>query len=372
MAMPRKLWAVPAVAAAGVLALAGCSSSSSSSTESSAPAAESSTAAASDTVAVDVGNGTPIQMSTGKLKIALVMNAQSNQWQQNFVKSAQETAAAAGAELTVFDPQFDAAKQLNMITQAIEGKTFNALIVSTIDGNQICDAVTKQAPAANIPVVIVAGQVCGLYDKVGAEGWAPGTLAFVGGDNTMPFQLAWVRQAVKMNPGKQLNVLAALGPEVVPFTKLEKQAIEQVAKESPNLKIVDYLYTDWTTPTSLKMTQDYMKANGSKVNYIISCYSPDETRGIINALTALGLDGGKVPIGDMGGSTYSVEQIKAGNIQYTLPYTPVTQAKKSVQALVDAQAGKTVERFIPEWPQGTAEAPFIVTKDNVDQFTPEY
>jgi len=367
-----KSWAMVAAAAALALGVAACSSAPSSSSESSAPAGDSSSASASDTVAVDVGNGTPVQMTKSRPKIGVIMTGLSNQWMQNFAASAKAAGEAAGADVTIFDPKFDAATQLNMITQAITTHSQDALIVETIDGNQICDAVSKQAPAANIPVVIVAGQVCNLQDKVGAEGWAPGTLTFVGGDSTMPFQLNWVRQAVKMNPGKKLNVLAALGPEVVPFTKTEKTAIAQVEKEEPNLHIVDYLYTDWTTPTAYKMTLDYMKAHGDQINFILSCYSPDETRGIINALTSLGLDGGKVPIGDMGGSTYSVQQIKAGNIQYSLPYVPVTQAQKSIQAIMDAQAGKTVDRYIPEWATGTAEDPFIITKDNVDTFKAEF
>jgi hypothetical protein len=50
----------------------------------------------------------------------------------------------------------------------------------------------------------------------------------------------------------------------------------------------------------------------------------------------------------------------------------VTQAQKSIQAIMDAQAGKTVDRYIPEWATGTAEDPFIITKDNVDTFKAEF
>ena len=67
-----------------------------------------------------------------------------------------------------------------------------------------------------------------------------------------------------------------------------------------------------------------------------------------------------------------MQQIKAGNVQFTLPYVPFTQGAKAAQSLLDAIAGKTVPRFIPEWKDATPEKPTIVTKENIDSFVPEF
>jgi ABC-type sugar transport system substrate-binding protein len=323
------------------------------------------------TVQVDVGTGTPVRLTTGKLRIGLFMNGITNEGEKNYVESAKETAEANGAELKVFDAQYDSAQQRQQLQQAATNKDFDAVISFTVDGVQACDVLTKTLPQANVLVVVTAGQICGRTDRAGDENWAPGTLNFVGGDSTVAYQQAWVETAARLNPGPQ-KVAVVVGPELAPFTATEKKVVEDFEKAHPEFDVRDFIYTDYTTPSGYSATLSYLQAHPDTTLFM-SVYSPDLTRGVIQALHAVG-KAGKIPIADMGGSQYSVEQIKAGTIQFTLPYALRTEAKKAVESILAAQSGKTPERFVSEFPEGmgTPTEPLVVTPENVDEFTPEY
>src|SRR5215217_2775184 len=55
-----------------------------------------------------------------------------------------------GATMTIFDAKFDVTTQVNQIQNALQSKRFNAAIAAPIDGVLMCDAFSKQAPAAGV------------------------------------------------------------------------------------------------------------------------------------------------------------------------------------------------------------------------------
>ncbi|MHB8695516.1 MAG: sugar ABC transporter substrate-binding protein, partial [Solirubrobacteraceae bacterium] len=164
----------------------------------------------------------------------------------------------------------------------------------------------------------------------------------------------------------------AVGPSTGPATIAEKKAFGAYAAAHPNFHIQGYIYTDYTTPTTYTATQSYLQANPN-TTLIMSVYSPDLTRGVISALKTAGKLG-KIKVTDQGGSSYSIQQIKAGNIEFTMPYFPENTGLQAVKSLIAAAQGTAPARFVDVVPSqyGTYLNPLAITSKNVSSFTPEY
>jgi hypothetical protein len=56
----------------------------------------------------------------------------------------------------------------------------------------------------------------------------------------------------------------------------------------------------------------------------------------------------------------------------TAPYFPATTAEEGVNVLHKAFEGEPTERFYDGFAVGSVEKPFFVTKENLDEYEPEY
>jgi len=367
--LKRTVRVAGAVCVAVVLAACGSTSSSSSSSTSSAAASGSSAAAdSSATVPVDVGTGTPVQLKTGPLKVGIFMNAQSNQWQQNLAAKAKETAESFGWEATVLDFNFDQQAMSNALQSAASSNSYDAIAVMPIDGQQSCNMLTQTMPESNIVVTVGGTTICGRDLETGDEMWAPGTLSYNTVAPSYDYAKLFLESAVEQFPGPQ-KVALVVGPEQNGNTITMHALVEELKKTNPEFEITDFINTDYTTPTTFTAVQGYLQAN-PETTVLLSVYSPDLSRGVVQALQAEDLIG-KVKVADMGGAQYSVDQIKAGALQLTMPYYPQTTGANLMKSIKDAQDGKAPVRVNDEIPGGLAEAP-VITSSNVDTFTAQY
>jgi ABC-type sugar transport system substrate-binding protein len=371
--------ATVAAAAGFALVLAACGSTASTSSasaggsssapaeSSSAPAGGSSSAAAT-TVKVDVGTGTPVELSTGPLKLGIFMNAQSNQWQKAVANTAKSTAESYGWTADIQEFNFDEAKMEDAMRTAITNKTYDAWLVVPIDGVASCKLTTDQAPKANIVVVVAGTTVCNRDNNKIPDMWAPGTLGYYATAPSPDYQRKWFSELAKLYPGPQ-KVAYVVGPDANGATIVGKTIGKEFSDSQPNFKVVDYINTDYSAPTTFTAVQSYLQAH-QDTTLILSIYSPDVSQGTVKALESLNLVG-KVKMSDMGGSQFTVDQIKKGTIGVTMPYYPITQAENAIKAIKAAQEGKTQERVPSEIPGGLDNA-LVITKDNVDTYKPQY
>ena len=363
------------VVALAVGALAACGSSSSSGAA--AGSANSSGAAAgsansSGTVALNVGTGTPIKLPKGPLKIGLFLQTTGTAFDQSLVAAATAEAKKFGYKVTVVVPANASLNaQIDQIQTAAQNHTYNVMGVQPLVASSECAAITKTIPAAGV-LAFTLGTPCETNLKqAGEDLWVPGTLATVAGDTTLTYSEAFLEKAAKMNPGPQ-QVALITGPQDDPLVINEKKAVQQIASAYPNFHIVSFVYGDWSTPTAFSVTQAYLQGHPN-ITLVLSAYSPDVTRGVIQALQSLGKLG-KLKVADQGASAYTIQQIKAGNIEFSIPYFPDEYGTQFINAVHDAQMGKAVPRFISNVPAqyGTVENPTVITKANVSSFQPRY
>ena len=175
---------------------------------------------------------------------------------------------------------------------------------------------------------------------------------------------AWLSAAAKLNPGPQ-KVALVLGPQDAGQTRILQKVLDKFQPAHPDFDIVDKVYTNYQAPDTYTKMQSYLQAHND-VTVIISIDSPDVTQGVVKALDQSGRQK-NIVVDDLGGAQYTLDAIKAGTIQMTMLYWPVSAMVRSIDSLVAAvENPQTVQpRFIDDEQTGTPDNPLIITKDNV-------
>jgi ABC-type sugar transport system substrate-binding protein len=356
--MKRKLTVV-LILAGLAFAAAGCGSGSTS-------------AASGETVQVDVGNDTPIDLPVDELRVGLFTLGTTDANLQLILATVQDEVDRLGWDLKVYDASFDSATQLNQMQNAIQRKEIDAAIVMPVDSQLHCKAVTEDLPAANILVVGALTAICGGETGDGPAMWRPGILTWVGGADNVPVNRAWIDAVVESNPGPQKAVILG-GPKVGAFAIAVDTAVQEWRAANPDSEfdVFKTIETDFTTADTAEKTRALLQAN-SDITVLMSVNTPDMTRGVVQAVGEAGRLG-DITIVDQGAKQFTLDQIRDGNVQLSLAsYSVVAQGKLAVRAIKDAQHGKEVPQWIDDLPpENPGSDPLIVTIDNVDEVTPE-
>lgn len=346
-----------------LLALAGCAGNASGN-----PGSQ----GAADTVAINVGNDMTVNLKTGPhLKVAVFIPGVANAYGLEQERAAKETAAKLGMDMTLFDGGYDPNNQLNQMQTALKSGNYDAAVVQALDGTVVCKVLTQDFPKANILVSASGTSLCesgtNQTGKSVDEVWAPGTLNFVGSNNTRAYIDGWFAAAAKANPGKQ-KVVAAFGLATASQTRVAEAAMAKFAKDNPDYT-VDKFYTDYTTTDAYNKTQTYLQGHPD-TTLILSVYTPDISQGVIQATKDAGLLG-KVHIVDQGFGKFQIEQIQAGSVQLSTLFFPYNQMKMGLESIAAAQRGDAGTRFVDDSVIGTAKSPFSITKETVSELPAE-
>jgi len=321
---------------------------------------------------VDVGLAQPLTVDTSKkLKIALFVGSTNNAGLKAEVDGAERKAKELGIDIDVFDAQWDAAQMINQMQNALL-RDYNAWLVIAPDGNAVCDMVSKEAQKKNILVSINLVPVCGKTDGEGQELWVPGTVAYIGGNETPSTYRALLLQAIADTPGeKKLGILSgnALNPLVVNLGKV----IDGIKAEHPDFNVVSKVETDWSTPQALEKATAMFQTHPD-IN-ILYCQYTTITHGAMVALQTKGL-AGKVKVYENGGTKWAIDELKKGEIAATAPTYPETNGAAGVEVLAKVFAGEPIPKVVlndgaPLLPGQSPGQAAIVTLKNVDAYHPE-
>jgi ribose transport system substrate-binding protein len=323
-------------------------------------------------VEVDVGLDRPVIVDTNEpLRLALFIEIGTNSAVQSTVTGVARMAEEHGFEFDVFDARFDVARQLNQMETALLNG-YNAWIVVPVEGSQVCDVVTERAPAANVLVAHATGTACGRSTMEGEDLWSPGTLVYVGGNETPDSFKAVMERAIADNPQPQRAGILT-GPNLHPITMAFDKAIEEIRAEHPEFEIIVVQRTDYSPPDNQVKTQTMLQAHPD-LTTIIGAYT-NMSKGAVPAIEAAGLRE-QVKVYEAGGTEWSVEALRSGAIMATTGFYRQTAAERAVQAILDARAGLPVPRVIlndghPLLPGQIEGQVGLVTAENVDSYTPQ-
>jgi|GEM_PF-1141942 len=351
------------------LALAACGSSGDDTTGEGGGGEES----ASESVQIDVGTDTPIEAETDKPSIAYLWTSGDTNVEAN-KEGAEEEAERLGLELTVFDAKFDPLRQVEQVQNVLQQDRFDAMIVIPLDTNSLCPILSKEAPSENVAVVTQDITLCNKLADEGPEAWIPGTLAHAGLPPAKDVNRQFYREvAEQRGPGKHVAALL-VGPEGNSATNSSLEALEEVEGEiSDKLEVPYKIYTDFSTPDGLAKTQTLLQAH-PEIDTIMSIYT-DLSIGAARAIDQAGRKG-EVLVYDQGGSQLAADAVKRGDLALTTAFHSKKWGSEAVKAIADAFAGEEVQRYYGGYPPNSDEEEngkrLIITKENVDEYEPEY
>jgi ribose transport system substrate-binding protein len=348
--------------AVGGFAIAGCGGSDSGGTSTH------SSGGAKGGVSVGVGTSTPVKLKSQKLHIAYVASSMASPAGQIAAKNIKKVAAAHGDSVTVFDPRFDAGRQFALYQNIVASKKYNALITLPINGDQSCDILSKQAPAAGILVTITTIPICGRSLKPYNQTWQPGTLASVGINTTVDANAALAKECAKTTGAKTIALVngAAGTPNFRAMTQGFKRA---------GFDIVANSATDYTPEKASSVTAATLRAHPDL--QAIATTSPLLTNGVLPALASAGKKAGRdVKVCQYyGGDKISMERVRSGQVSVDSYQNNGWIAAAAMQNTLNAVTGGTVvhvvkpgaggkpEAITPEWPES-------YTATTVNQYTP--
>ena len=318
-------------------------------------------------ISVDVGNGMTVKVDPSKpLNIAFFEPVANTSYVQANIKGAQDAAKKYGATISIFDGKLSPTTQGNQLQNALQSKKYQGFVLFPVAGPLLCKAATEDAPKAGVLVAVFQNPVCDKAVSVGEDQWAPGTVEYVGGAESVDAVIRLFDLIAERNPGDhKLGILT--GGDLDSNTSRMTKALEGFKVKHPNLQVVDVKRTDYTVPTSEQRAQNMIQSHPD-IDIIVTNYS-NITRGAVDALQQAGKIG-KIKVYDIGGTSWSKKAIENGWIELTVPMYGYSIGYVAVQNLVLAYQGKKVPHYVPN-DGGPADAPFTIDKSNVAQFQPE-
>jgi ribose transport system substrate-binding protein len=326
---------------------------------------------AAEPVSIDVGGGYVIHTDGKPLKIAFFALSSTDSFLKAQNARARATADKLGVSMDIFSANWDASKQMDQMQIALASKRYNAWILEAVDGNIACQIATKQAPAANILVQTLDNTVCGRIYGEGDELWSPGTLNYVGGNESVAAWTTLWKKAIADNPGPQ-TVGVLIGPQLNTITKAFLRSMKNTVPS--DWKIITPVYTNYSVPDAEAKAIPLLQSHPD-MTILMSAYT-NITKGAVSAMR-INNRVGKVKIYEGGGTSTGLGYIKTGITEVMMARYSQTPIVYSINAVVDAWAGKTIPHFTGDDGHALEEgrdpnsAAFLVTKANADKYHPE-
>lgn len=267
----------------------------------------------------------------GKMYIALVSKGFQHQFWQAVKTGAEEQAKADGVEITFEGPaaETEIENQLQMLQTAIDKKPA-AIGYAALDP-EACVPLYEQAKAAGIPIVQFDAPC---NSDIG--------LSLSATDSKVAGALAAEHMAELIG---EKGEIAIVGHSEINSTGVERRDgfVDKMKADYPDVKIVDIQYGDGDHVKSADIAKAMIAANPN----LKGIYGTNEGSaiGVVNAVTELGLEPGKIKIVGFDSGKAQIDAITSGVMAGAITQDPIGIGKSVVQAAVKAAKGETVEKF---------------------------
>ncbi|MBO1901430.1 sugar ABC transporter substrate-binding protein [Leucobacter weissii] len=354
MQVTRKRYSMMAAAAAGVLVLVGCGGENGT--------ADDPTEISEAATAVDVGIGeiTPRDMD----HIAVMIQAGPT-YSDSAAKAAGAEAAGEdlGVDVEIYWSDLDPTTELSNYNTIVQDGGYGGLGIQSVSP-QMCKTIADTVMDAQMLVAGLGGPLCSDGTDSGEALVAPGTVAFVEQNNLIEGAKIMFESAAEQLEGPQ-KVVLAFGNQGHTTVTAHEVAWEEFAADHPDWEVVGTLYTDWTTPGAYAETQNVLQANPD-ATVVFSTFI-DITAGVAKAVADQGL-GDQISVYETsGGTELSVDLLKSGELDGSVPGLSFDVGYATVEALVAAGKGELESGLVrlPEFDEIG-----LITPETVDSFTP--
>jgi ABC-type sugar transport system substrate-binding protein len=284
---------------------------------------------------------------SGKVKIAYIVKAMTDQFWIDMRKGAEDAANEFNVDLSFQAPdkETDVERQVQMMENAIISKA-DAIILSAASSTALNPTIVK-ANNAKIPVILVNDTI----DEANLKTEGGFVETYVGIDQYKSAALAGTYAADNLPGGKILLLEGIAGVDA--HDQRLNGFKDQVAGK-PGFEIVASLAAHCDRNEAYNVMQDVI-TRYPDVN-LVWAINAEMGQGAIRAIEEAKKTG--ITVFDFDNSKDDREAIKAGTLAGSIDQYPAVQARASIQACLDALAGKK----LPAHTETKAE---LVTKVNV-------
>ncbi|MDX6715208.1 MAG: ribose transport system substrate-binding protein [Solirubrobacteraceae bacterium] len=283
------------------------------------------------------GSDTKSATAAGEKQVRIAFSgfAASNSFSQETFRGIKEVAAKNGATATFLDANFDSAKQIAGIQDAVTSGKFDALVINANDPNGIVAPVREAIDAG---VKVIAAFVPIGSDLTTLEPQVPGLTSTIGetpsstGENTGKI----IVQACQGNAACKVAYLP--GSKSLPLETIRTKGVMDVIKQHSNIKVVSDQEGGYTADQGLKTAQDVLQAHRD-VNVMAS--SDQAIQGATKAVADAGLSG-KVKLIGQGGAQQAITAIQDGSWFGAYVYVPYSEGKTAAEFAIKAVRGGKV------------------------------
>lgn len=293
-------------------------------------------------------------------KIAFFASSAQNGFNQAVYEGVVAKAKDLGVETSIYDGQFDAARQYSQIEDVLAGNQFDAFIVVPNDTVGIAGAV-EQVGAAGKPLVTALFPIGPDLTKL--EPQVPGVTATVGSPPADGAK-AQAEDVVKFCENKDpCNVVILIGQKIYPFDNLRYESYLSVLNTHPNIKVVATGEGNYDPDKSLTVMQDILQSN--KDVHVVLSNADQHLVGAEIALRNAGYNVSDLYLSGGGAASIAIEAIREGRWHATLAYFPVTMGKLALETAVKKLKGEDVPTAIDMDKVGPL--PALINKAVLDQ-----
>ena len=292
-------------------------------------------------------------------KIAFFGFAKANSFAQATWAGVQEQAKKEGVEAEQFDPNFDSAKQVSQIQNAITSGEFQAFIVQANDGNAVIPPI-REALEEDITVVAEFTPVGTRYDTI--EPQVDG-MQFVGEaptQNGTALGEAGVAACEGIDP---CQVAYLEGFKSLPLDNARTEAVKSALAKEPSIELVASVEGGYTQASGLKAAQNVLQANPD-VDVMIG-----SSQAIAGAEQAVKDAGAEVKLIGNGGSRQAIDAVRRAAGSPPMRSRRRPPARRPQRSPSRRHAAR---RFRRRSTRGRCMDEPVLTKDNVGDIQGEY
>jgi ribose transport system substrate-binding protein len=295
--------------------------------------------------------------STVKLRVAFFAASSQNGFSQAVWQGVQQQAAKVGAEATLYDGQFDAAKQLSQVEDATTSGKFNGFVIVANDTVGIATAIENAWTKSKIPTVTTLFPIG--PDLTTLKAQVPGIIGTIGRPPADGAKLQ-ADSLVDYCEGKDpCKVVILIGQLQYPFDKLRYDTYQQVLAQHSNIKVVATGQGNYDRDASLKAMQDILQAN-PKIDAILS-NADQHTEGAVLALQSAGIEPKSIFLTGAGATEAGIAAVRSGEWTNLLADYPFSMGTNAVDVLGKFYQGQTTPAAINE--DTFQSFPPLVTQD---------
>lgn len=265
-----------------------------------------------------------VRETTG-MTLAFCASHQQNDFIMGATRTIQKAAEEAGASMTIYDANQNAAKQAgqveNLITQGIDG-----ILIEPVSREALAQAVSA-CREAGIPIITFNQRVSNQSEAT----------SFVGVDMVQGGMLEMETAAEMLNG--QGNIVLLRGIMGGDAQVGREEGYQQVLARYPGLHVIAAQSGNWVREDSYLIMENWIQS-GKTIDAVVS-QNDDMALGALRAVEEAGLQG-KIKVFGIDATPEALSAVKNGAMACTISQDGDRQGTIAVNALIDAARGKDV------------------------------